>query len=227
MAILLLIETATEICSVALSKNGELLALQETDESYAHASQLTLLIERCLTEAGINMEALDAVAVSAGPGSYTGLRIGVSTAKGICYALNKPLIGVNTLLALARASTAEKQLDALYCPMIDARRMEVYAAIFNKQNKILSATNAYILDSNSFSDHFARGKRIVFSGNGSHKCRSVITNPQAVFHPILCSAQHLAPIAEQSFHSSSFADLAYFAPQYFKAPNITISKKIF
>ena len=143
---ILCIETATEICSVCLSIDGEAVALAETDKGFSHASTLTILIQKCLEEANLTLDNLDAVALSQGPGSYTGLRIGVSVAKGICYALNKPMIAIDTLEALAWACAKEEKQEAHYCPMIDARRMEVYTAMYNLKGEEEQSVNALILD---------------------------------------------------------------------------------
>ena len=227
MAKILNIETSTEICSVCISENGKLLAIAESHEGFNHASNLTLFIQKCLKEAKLQMQDLDAVAFSKGPGSYTGLRIGVSAAKGICYALNKPLIAVETLTAMASVSAAKEQIqNALYCPMIDARRMEVYTALYNFENEKVKDLQALIIDSESFLPHFNEGKQIVFCGNGSEKCKAIIKTPQAIFSSIQCSSAHLISHAEKQFKSKTFEDIAYFSPLYFKAPNITLPKKI-
>jgi len=176
MAKILNIETSTEICSVCVSENGNVLAIAESHEGYNHATNLTMFIQKCLEESKLQMQDLDAVAFSQGPGSYTGLRIGVSAAKGICYALNKPLIAVDTLSAIANECASKEQLEnALFCPMIDARRMEVYTALFNYKNEKVKDLEALIVDSESFQTEFNEGKQIVFCGNGSEKCKSVIT----------------------------------------------------
>ncbi|MFK7935292.1 MAG: tRNA (adenosine(37)-N6)-threonylcarbamoyltransferase complex dimerization subunit type 1 TsaB [Saprospiraceae bacterium] len=226
MAYILNIETATDICSVAIAENDTLLSLAETTESFQHAAQLTHLIDTCLQDTTLKMKDLDAVAVSQGPGSYTALRVGTSTAKGIAYALQLPLIAVDTLQSLAHAGSEIYHRDILYCPMIDARRMEVYAAIYNFQNMAVTETQAIIVDENSFSSYFASDNSIVFIGNGAEKCRSVIHSPLAIFHPLKCSAKYLVKLAYQAFQNNLFQDVAYYAPQYFKAPNITTPKKI-
>lgn len=227
MAILLHIETATERCSVALAEGARLLSLQESEAAFSHASQLTLLIAAALKAAGLSMDQLAAVALSSGPGSYTGLRIGSATAKGICYAQDLPLIAVDTLQSLALASR-QKQLDApvLYAPMIDARRMEVYTAGYDFNNELTMKMQALILDELAFKHYFDQGYSIVFSGNGSAKCRDLFPSEKAIFSPVLCSAAHLIPLAEKAFQAQNFVDQAYFSPTYFKAPNITKPKKI-
>ena len=224
MALILNIETATEICSVCVSNELNVLATCQAEGHYSHASEITLLIASCLAKAKIKMSELDAIAVSQGPGSYTGLRIGVSTAKGICYALGKPLIAINTLQALANASHQKK--EAFYCPMIDARRMEVYTAVFDIFDKVIMDTHALILDDQAFAKYFQKGYRLVFSGNGSEKAKALFENKPVVFSNVICDARHLVPIAFSSFQKSQFVDLAYFSPDYHKAPNITKSKKL-
>ena len=220
------IETATNICSVCLSENGQVLALAENHEGFSHASTLTILIQKCLEEVGWKLDDLDAVALSQGPGSYTGLRIGVSAAKGICYALDKPLIAVDTLAALAWACADEEKKDVHYCPMIDARRMEVYTALYKQNNEEERTVSALIVDETAFQDIFERDEKIIFCGNGADKCKSVITSDLAKFSPIICSAKYLIFIAEKHFSEKNFVDLAYFSPLYYKSPNITIPKKI-
>ncbi len=225
LAHLLHIETTTDICSIGISQDEQLLALQEITEFAEHASKITLLIETCLQEAKMLMQDLDAVSVSQGPGSYTALRIGVSTAKGICYALNKPLIAVDTLQALALATFKTEQKDALYCPMIDARRMEVYCAIYDTTNQLIHEAAALKIEGDTFDSYFKNDQSIVFSGNGAEKCKSILISEFAHFSPIVCSAKHLIPFALQAFQNQQFADLAYFEPFYLKPPNITTPRK--
>ena len=227
MAKILIIETTTEICSVSISEAGKLLALEENFEGFNHASKLTIFIQNCLNKSGLQMNDLDAIAFSQGPGSYTGLRIGVSVAKGICYALNKPMIAVDPLAGMAEACAKKEGLtEALFCPMIDARRMEVYTAIFDFENKIVDPLQALIVDQNSFQSYFEKGKTIVFCGNGSEKCQPIIDSSQAQFNSIQCSSKHLISQAELRFKNKNFEDIAYFSPLYFKAPNITLPKRI-
>ena len=220
------IETATDICSVSFCEDGKVISFQENKEGYTHASTLTILIQKCLDEAGTTLDALDAVAVSQGPGSYTGLRIGVSVAKGICYALNKPLIAVDTLKAIAWACAQKMQENVLYCPMIDARRMEVYTSLFTLENEEKQPVNALIVDENSFQDFFTKGEKIIFCGNGAEKCKSVLTSPLANFSPLVCSAKHLSFLSNMYYLQGNFSDVGYFKPHYLKAVNVTIPKKI-
>ena len=223
--LILNIETATEVCSVCLSLGKEMLRLEEEPGPNDHARVITALIDECLRGAGIRIKELNAVAVSTGPGSYTSLRVGISTAKGICFALGIPLIAVDTLQALAMAGyQQEKDEAALYCPMIDARRMEVYCALFDHKNKVVAAVSAKIIQEDSFQDYLASGQKIIFMGSGSDKCKAPLKSPQAAFIPLLSSARHLPVFSGSAYEEESFADLAYFTPTYLKGPNITTAK---
>jgi tRNA threonylcarbamoyladenosine biosynthesis protein TsaB len=225
MPLLLLIETATEICSVAVSRDGTILKAASAAQDFEHSSQLTLLIQYCLSETGYPFTALDAIALSKGPGSYTSLRIGTSVAKGICYAMDIPLVAIDTLAAIAWAtSQIVQKTETWYCPMIDARRMEVYTAIFDTYGNQLTLTENLIVHEHSFENHFDKGQHICFSGNGAPKCHTVITSPFAIFQPLACDAKHLMILAENAFKEQQFEDIAYFEPFYGKAPNITTPK---
>lgn len=222
MALILNIETATTVCSVALSKDGKIVASKETGEKNAHSSLLTVLIEKLLKESRIKIEDIDAVAVSKGPGSYTGLRIGVSVAKGFCYALDKYLISLCTLQSMAYGMTTNvdlRQFDqyVLFCPMIDARRMEVYSALYDLNNNEVREVQAEIIDANSFSQQLITSK-VVFFGDGSGKCKEMLSyHPNAVFFDdFYPSSIHLAELAEKKYHQSLFEDIAYFEPFYLK-----------
>lgn len=208
------LETSTKNCSVSISKNGELLCIcEEYDQNYGHSEKLHQFVSWALEGAEISMKELDAVCVSKGPGSYTGLRIGVSAAKGFCFGLDIPLISLNSLEILAQ-SQIDKNFD-LIIPMIDARRMEVYTAIFNGNGKMLSEIEAKILDENSF-DEF-NDKKIAFVGDGVEKSKTVIKFPNAEFldgiHP---SARQMIGLAEKKFQQKEFEDVAYFEPFYLK-----------
>lgn len=220
MALILNLETATTVCSVSLGKDGQLLAFKELNGDYSHSENLTLFIEEVLQQAHVKLADIDAVAVSKGPGSYTGLRIGVSTAKGLCYSLNKPLIATPTLQCLAfgvQRSKFKVQSSNLLCPMIDARRMEVYCAIYNADNKEIKATAAEIIDENSFSD-LLKENTIYFFGDGAEKCKSILSHSQnAIFiDNIFPSAKNMISLSEQAFVSGQFEDVAYFEPFYLK-----------
>jgi len=225
--ILLNIESSTDICSVCLSRGEQILALKESTDRYAHASVITIFIQEVTEEAQLSLNQVDAIVISQGPGSYTALRIGTATAKGICYALNKPLIAIDTLQALAWASQQQvSDKQALYFPMIDARRMEVYTAGFNIDNGKEVETHALIVDESSFQQYIKDNIRIILGGNGAEKCKAVLQHPNFLFQDIRCSATYLVPLALSKYEKNDWENLAYFAPQYFKSPNITKPKKI-
>lgn len=213
MARILCIETATTNCSVALSQDGHVLALEEDNSSsYSHAERLHSFIETVLQKGNSTLEDVDAIAVSKGPGSYTGLRIGVSTAKGLCYAADKPLIATATLksLALSEQGTAD-----FIVPMLDARRMEVYAAVFNGQGDLLRETRAEILEAVSFHGLLQSGT-VAFVGNGVDKFKELCNHPRAQFSNRLPSAKEMGSLADEKFHSKEWEDVAYFEPYYLK-----------
>ena len=217
--LILCLETATKVCSVALGQNGKLLALKESaEEKFSHAENLTLYIEEVCKQAKVSLKNIDAIAVSKGPGSFTGLRIGVSAAKGLCYALDKPLIAINSLEAMAvgQISRLKTQDSRLFCPMIDAKRMEVYCAVYDGKLKEIKKTSAEIIEENSFVD-LLKANKIIFFGDGAEKCKSKITHQNAVFeNKFSPSAQFMIPIAEKFFLGNKFEDVAYFEPFYLK-----------
>lgn len=219
MALILNIETATEICSVALAQDGKLLSIRESGGSYTHSENITVFIDEVIREAGVSLNEIDAVAVSKGPGSYTGLRIGVSTAKGLCFALNKPLIAVNTLLSLSNnflTRNPKPETRNLLCPMLDARRMEVYCALYDSALYDVVQTAAVIVEKNSFAD-FLKTNKIYFFGNGSMKCKSVLQHPNAIFvEDVYPSASAMASLSEKLFSENKLEDTAYFEPFYLK-----------
>jgi tRNA threonylcarbamoyladenosine biosynthesis protein TsaB len=217
MALILNIETATQMCSVALAKDGEVLFSKEKNGEYSHAENLTVFIEEVMQHTGYSLSAIDAVAVSKGPGSYTGLRIGVSVAKGLCYALDKPLVAIETLKQMAKGIADVQQQDVLYCPMIDARRMEVYCALYDKQQNVISPTEAKIMDAHSFENDLAK-QVILFFGDGAIKCKQVLAHqPNAHFlENIFPSAVVMASLSEQAFQQKQLEDVAYFVPYYLK-----------
>lgn len=222
MAKILNIETATSVCSVALSIDGEVVSVQESHTINSHSELITLFSQKVVSDAGLKFFDLDAVSVSKGPGSYTGLRIGVSTAKGFCYGLEIPLISIGTLTGMAAGmrnkldyNTASN--NTLFCPMIDARRMEVYTALFAISLDEVKHTTAKIIDKNSFSDYLSTYK-LIFAGDGAAKCKDILDyQPNAVFvddfHP---SATYLCKIAEQKFLEKEYENTAYFEPYYLK-----------
>ncbi len=217
MSLILNIETATQVCSVGLSDGPELLAIRESSEKNIHASRLTIFIEQVLKEAKRGMKNLSAVAVSMGPGSYTGLRIGVSAAKGLCYALDIPFIAVPSLQSLALgASSQSDNKNALFCPMIDAKRMEVYTALYDGNNNEVRKTEALIIDEQSY-DEELKENRICFFGDGAEKCRDVLEPKGMVYlDTIQPSASYMAFISATKFNEGDFEDLAYFEPFYLK-----------
>lgn len=225
MALILNIDTSTSVCSVALARDGQTIALKENNEGLNHSVLLGVYVDEILQENRLDAEALDAIAVSMGPGSYTGLRIGVSLAKGLCFGASKPLIAVNTLQALARSVSENIQEAALYCPMIDARRMEVYTALFDCDNKPVTDTKAEIIDENSFASVLA-GNPVYFFGNGSAKVKNILTSPNAHFLTnVETSAAHMPALAEGKFTAGAFEDVAYFEPFYLKDFIATTPKK--
>ena len=222
MSYILNIETATKNCSVALAKEGKTILCKEiAEEGYSHAERLHVFIEEIISEAGIGLKDLVAIAVSQGPGSYTGLRIGVSAAKGLCYALDIPLIAVDTLQALASKVSVT---DGLIIPMIDARRMEVYSAVFSASLEKKREVLAEIITENSFDDI----KEIVyFVGDCNEKCKSVLTKNNFVFLDAIKypSANEMSALSFDKYKKSDIVDVAYFEPYYLKDFLITTSKK--
>jgi tRNA threonylcarbamoyladenosine biosynthesis protein TsaB len=227
MNAILLIETSTRVCSVGVSVNGTLAALREEhSQNYSHSSVLTTFIQDALEDAGLKMQHLAAVAVSMGPGSYTGLRIGVSAAKGICYGLEIPLIAVDTLQALAWHARQEveggKETDVpsgpgmVFCPMIDARRMEVYYNLFDHEISPLGETRAQVIETGTF-DSIPPEKTLLVVGDGAEKCRQVIRRQQIRFMPqVLPSVKGMLALAQQKWEQKAFEDVAYFEPFYLK-----------
>lgn len=221
MGYILNIETSTKNCSVTIAKEGKTIICNEiAEEGYSHAERLHVFIETSLKEAGIDYADLKAVAVSQGPGSYTGLRIGVSAAKGLCFALGIPLIAVDTLQVLASQAIVN---DGLIIPMIDARRMEVYSAIFTSDLKNIRATEAQIVDESSFDDI---NEKVYFVGDCADKCKSVLIKDNFVFleeikYP---SAKEMSALSFDKYKISDFVDVAYFEPYYLKDFMITAKK---
>jgi tRNA threonylcarbamoyladenosine biosynthesis protein TsaB len=210
---ILCIETATTNCSVAIAHNGKTLAVKEDyNGSYSHAEKLHLFIQEILGENNLKLSNLDAVAISTGPGSYTGLRIGVSAAKGLCFSLDIPLISVPTLTALAN----QVEQPGIVIPMLDARRMEVYAAVFNSGKEQILKTFAIILEPDSFREYLERD-RVYFIGNGVEKFQKICQHPNANFiENKLPSAREMVEIAVSKYKISDFEDVAYFEPYYLK-----------
>lgn len=225
MALILNIDTATGVCSVALAREGRVVAMRENDEGLNHSTLLGVYVDEVLRQAGVTMAGVDAVAVSAGPGSYTGLRIGVSLAKGLCYGAGKPLIAVGTLESMADVVADRTREDALYCPMIDARRMEVYAAVYDREGREVMGVRPVVLDEGAFTEELSRGP-VYFFGDGSGKAREVLTHPNARFlSGVTTSAVNLMRLAERKFAAGEFEDVAYFEPFYLKEFVATVPKK--
>lgn len=232
MALILSIETGTDICSVALANDGELMALRESDEGRDHAKKVALFVDELLRETGVQPSDLDAIAVGKGPGSYTGLRIGVSFAKGMCYALNIPLIAIGSLDALTEVAREdfdagildiedEEWAKAKLCPLVDARRMEVYAQVFDNEGTALTDVVAEVVTEESFKE-WRKDKFVIF-GNGAKKCTELLSD--AIFVEVAPSARGIVRLAEEAFKAEKFEDLAYFEPFYLKEFLVIPSKK--
>ena len=233
MALILSIETGTDVCSVALANDGELMALRESDEGRDHAKKVALFVDELLRETGVQPDDLDAIAVGKGPGSNTGLRIGVSFAKGMCYALNIPLIAIGSLDALTEVAREdydagildiedEEWASARLCPMVDARRMEVYAQVFDNEGKPLSEVTAEVVTEESFAQWRKDGRFVIF-GNGARKCCETLGDVICV--DVAPSARGIVRLAEEAFNAEKFEDIAYFEPFYLKEFLVIPSKK--
>jgi tRNA threonylcarbamoyladenosine biosynthesis protein TsaB len=217
MALIISIETSTKVCSVALHRDTTLLASSEILIEKSHSRYITVMIDRLFEYSGEQLQDIDAVAVSKGPGSYTGLRIGVSTAKGLCYALDKPLIAVDTLAAMAHQANRYNHAGAMLCPMTDARRMEVYCALYDATMKEQEPVQAKIIDEQSFQSILNQSP-VLFLGDGAQKCKAVLGhNPHAIFvDGVYPSAVAIGNLAMQQFAEKNFEDVAYFEPFYLK-----------
>lgn len=220
MTKILYIETATKVCSVSLSDKGNCIALRESLVANSHAEMLTTFMEELVKEVGWEYDDLDAIAVSKGPGSYTGLRIGVSSAKGLCYSLEKPLIAISTLQSMAFGMAkliGDTDEKVLFCPMIDARRMEVYSAIFNKENNEVRKIEAEIIDSDSLSEYL-KDHIVYFAGDGAEKCKENFANQTNArfLDDFQISSIDMIEITIQKFEENQFEDVAYFEPYYLK-----------
>ena len=225
---ILALETSTTVCSVALLVGNEVISFRESMEANSHAASLTVFIDEVMKESGMPYNHLNAIAVSEGPGSYTGLRIGVSVGKGLAYSLSIPLIAVSTLqtmaLSLIHNYLSTIPLNASLVPMIDARRMEVYSAIYNAQGSEIRKVEAQIIDELSFSEELAKGAMLFF-GNGSDKCKPVLIHPNAHFpSDIVPHAKDMVWIAQEKFQKNEYVDLAYFEPFYLKDFMVSLPK---
>lgn len=227
MAVILNIETSTTVCSVALSENSTCLLHKIDFEAQSHARLLPMFLQEALDFLRQHSLKLDAVAVSSGPGSYTGLRIGVSTAKGLCYGFNIPLIAIDTLKIIANACLEKEfvESDTLLCPMIDARRMEVYSAFYNKDLSLVRSISSDVVETGSY-DELLKCNKIYFFGNGASKCEVLLSHENAIFvEDIYPSAQAMIKLAEIAFKNNDFKDIAYFEPLYLKQFIATIPKQ--
>ena len=222
MALILGIETATTICSVALVKDGKLLSIRESEGTREHSAALTGYIAEVFHKAGFTYQQIDAIAVSIGPGSYTGLRIGVSSAKGLCYALDKPLIAVDTLKSLAwqalnkSNSQGRDTGNSLFVPMLDARRMEVYTAVYDNTLNLIEPVNALVVNETAFDTY--PGKEIIYFGEGAEKCRQMfgMKGKFTFLDSITLSAEAICMLALSDYENGIFADVAYSEPFYLK-----------
>lgn len=215
MAIILHLETATTNCSVSISKDDEIVVLKENNAaSYSHSEQLHVFIKEALKEASLSFSDLDAVAISKGPGSYTGLRIGVSAAKGICFSLDIPLISIPTLQSMARQ--VDLKPGELVIPALDARRMEVYSCVYNNNYQEVRKTRAEIINEESFVEYLGENEVYVV-GSGAEKCRGVLQHPNFIFdESVVPSAKDMVSMAFEKYESKQFEDVAYFEPYYLK-----------
>ncbi len=224
--LILLLETSTDVCSVSLSCNGDIIQERHTLEANSHTEHLTLLIQSCLAEAGFKPASLDAIAISGGPGSYTSLRIGAATAKGLCYATGCPLISLSSLDILAAGIPKDLLLPGdIIIPMLDARRMEVYLAAYNHHLVKCSEEAPVILGNDSLLAWMKDGNRVHLCGNGASKFMNAFPGQQYMLHHVHTSSVYMQSMALAAFKTQQFEDTAYFTPNYFKAPNITVSSK--
>ena len=215
MAIILTLDTSTKNCSVALFNGNKIIAFKEQNsDDYTHAEQLTLFIEKVIKSANLTLKEIEAIAISKGPGSYTGLRIGTSTAKGLCYALDIPLISISTLKAMA-FTMAKNHVANIYCPMIDARRMEVFSGVYNVENNEIRGVQADVVDEQTYANFL--NNEVLFFGDGALKCQEIINHKNAKFlEGIYPSAKDLGKLAHAKFMNKDFEDVAYFEPFYLK-----------
>ena len=221
MARILLIETSTAKLSVALAEDGKVVSSCSSEEARQQASLTAPFVKEVLDRQGLRVTDCDAICTGKGPGSYTGLRVGVSTAKGLAFGAGKPLIAIGTLDILAAEALGEA---SFIVPMIDARRMEVYTAVFSPEGKQLTPVEAKVIDADSFADYLDRGT-VLFIGDGALKCREVITHSNARFRQAWPDAAAMAPLAQQAYNEKRFEDLAYFEPFYLKDFVATVSRK--
>lgn len=231
MALILCIETGTDVCSVGLVRDGELLSLRESDAGRDHAKKVAVFVDELLTETGITPDSIDAIAVGEGPGSYTGLRIGVSFAKGLSYGLSKPLIAIPSLASLTAVAIEDYKAGIIdiedwaascLCPMIDARRMEVYAQVFNSKQEPLTEVVAEVVTETSFEQYRDDYSHFVIFGSGAAKCADMLG---ATFIEVTPSVRGMVALAQAKYDASEFVDVAYFEPFYLKDFVVTTSRK--
>lgn len=218
MPLILSLDTSTTVCSVALHRDSLLLGCYELFMERTSSAMLTTLIRNVVQQTGYELNQIDAIAVAKGPGSYTGLRIGVSTAKGLCFALDKPLLAINTLAAMTGQIRSYFSVGHLLCPMLDARRMEVYCALYSPEGQEIQPTSAQIIDENSFSEWLARGP-VVFFGDGAAKCRTLLGEHINAIFPdtsVVPSARTIGQLATLAFSEGLFEDVSAFEPYYLK-----------
>lgn len=232
MALILCIETGTDICSVGIARDGEMIALRESDEGRDHARQVAVFVDELLEEQQLKADEIDAVAIGKGPGSYTGLRIGVSFAKGLCYGTAKPLIAIGSLDALTEVAREDYEAgiidvdrwdEAHLCPMVDARRMEVYTQLFDARGVAESEVRAEVVTESSFAAERGDGRPFIIFGNGAAKCAQILPDAQLI--SVAPSARGMARLSEAAFARRQFEDIAYFEPFYLKDFVVTTSKK--
>ena len=215
---ILCLETATTMCSVCVTANDKVIAYKEINSGFSHSENLHVFIEDVLKEANLTVKQISAVAVSKGPGSYTGLRIGVSSAKGFCYALQIPLISIDTLQSMAYAVAQTKQEDILFCPMLDARRMEVYCAVYDKNLETIIPVNALVLDEKSIEVFNLNNKPVCFFGDGMNKAKALLQSKEHTLfvEDVFPSSLSMAALAFKKFNNKQFEDVVCFEPFYLK-----------
>jgi tRNA threonylcarbamoyladenosine biosynthesis protein TsaB len=224
MPLILAIESSTEVCSVSLFRGQGLLGSTELQQSNVHAHKMSIIIDQLITHTGIDLADLNAVAVNGGPGSYTGLRIGVSIAKGLAYALSIPLIAVDALEGLAYQALPFIGENDFVIPLMDARRMEVYMAIYGYGGQVLEKSQPLVLDHNPFDTYLDKGK-VYFVGDGVEKSKNVLAHPNARFLQVGCTSRSVAAIAMDRFNEGIFEDIAYYEPNYLKEFRVIQSQK--
>lgn len=224
MAFILHIESATENCSVAVSRDNEIISVITENNTLRHSEIITILIDKILNESGIKYKDLSAVSISAGPGSYTSLRVGTSAAKAICYARDLPLISVNTLYSLGFKTFIPKSENSYFFPVIDARRMEVYGSLFDSVMTPVFENLPIVLDDFDILKYTGKNSNVFLSGNGAEKTKKIFADASFINTYLRCSAENLVLPAYLKFENNEFEDIAYFSPNYIKPPNITLPK---